>query len=133
MTHQLRSLGLHDAEITGIDSLRDIREVLIRTRLSNGNLLNLKFKTVHLFRVVDFGMQNVISRVLVYSKDELKSDIGIDKINWLNSFSDTKASLSKNQLDALYSVIDNDDLNLVYLEPSCGAELAILFSESDVV
>ncbi|WP_343681974.1 hypothetical protein [Acinetobacter baylyi] len=116
----------HDGLIEGI-SYQGKDQLTLYLRLKSETKFRLIFSGVLECRVVDFGMQNIISRILVF-QDESHNDEDILKVlNWVSSDVDSSSYLTEDKSDQIFNKIKYGDLKLIYLEPSIGAECAILF------
>jgi hypothetical protein len=123
--HDLPSF--HDAELFRVDHRRKDRELELAFRRVNGEVECLLFRQVVALRMLDFAEQNVASRVLIspkhsFSVDEVKTIVG-----WLRSCADSRPALvSDEQAEQLTQAILTGTATLFVVEPSCGAEVAVL-------
>jgi hypothetical protein len=114
---------IHDAELTGIKIERDARTLKLEFVLPNKDRACIQMDGVTHFRTSDFILQNVVSRLLISSRDFLsKEEIG-DRLGWVVRLSDTGPFATDEQLALLLAKVQSKELVLVVLEPSWGAEL----------
>jgi hypothetical protein len=119
--------GFHDAELIGIEHDPSLRTLELRFRRVGGKVESLMFSGVIRQRLIDFAGQNVASRLLIsprytFSLAEVRS-----WLQWMNSRDDAKgASISEqNGEDCVRDLVAGHRV-LFVLEPSCGAEMAVL-------
>jgi hypothetical protein len=74
----------------------------------------------------DFGLQNVVSRILVYQGEKLDVGDVVERLKWASSSTDSSSYLTDEAMDRILLQIRTKALALVLLEPSCGAELVAL-------
>jgi len=116
--------SFHDYELVGIDSSN--LPVLILALQGIGRTKHLYCQGVELFRVSDYIKQNVISRVIVTPTDKLQSDDVKRAIIWGSSLSDTSLLIRDDAVEEYVARIYREELHLVLLEPSWGAEVVIV-------
>jgi hypothetical protein len=119
--------SFHDAELIGIEHRPDARELVLRFRRVAGEIESLRFTEVNVLRIVDFAEQNLASRLLISPKYQFSSDDVRTWVQWVNSRDDAKASPIDDERANQY-VCDFAAARkaLFILEPSCGAEIAVL-------
>jgi hypothetical protein len=123
------SMHIHDAEISlvAIDREKAICRFEFLHNKKNCSILNLS--GLRAYRVQDFVMQNVVSRVLTSST----SDFSIEEIKywieWATSLSDAGSWLKPGKLDTWLAAIDAGKLKLLVFEPSAGAQIAAIFEQ----
>lgn len=120
---------IHDGVIEGVffDNKEDILTLFVR--IDCEVRYELVFKGVLEYRVLDFGKQNIISRVINYQKDNFCHDEIFELLKWVSSSSDSSTYWSNDELRKIVEKIKLNDLALLYMEPSVGAEIVILFSD----
>lgn len=120
---------IHDGVVEGVffDNKEDILTLFVR--IDCEVRYELVFKGVLEYRVLDFGKQNIISRVINYQKDNFCHDEIFELLKWVSSSSDSSTYWSNDELRKIVEKIKLNDLALLYLEPSAGAEIVILFSD----
>ncbi|MFW2082734.1 hypothetical protein ACNPQK_17400 [Acinetobacter guillouiae] len=118
---------IHDGVIEGVffDNKQDILTLFVR--IDYEVRYELVFKGVLEYRVLDFGKQNIISRVINYQKDNFCHDEIFELLKWVSSNSDSSTYWSNDELRKIVEKIKSNDLALLYMEPSAGAEIVILF------
>lgn len=116
----------HDSLIDGICYLKK-DQLTIYLTLNSGAKHRLTFIGVLECRVVDFGMQNIISRIVAYQAENHNHKEILEVLNWMTSSIDSSSYLSSEKSNQIFNKVKYGDLKLAYLEPSVGAECAILF------
>jgi hypothetical protein len=119
--------SFHDAELVGIEHAREDRVLELTFRRVTGELETLRFSGIIAQRMVDFAAQNVVSRLLISPRYAF-SVVEIQTwIRWISSRDDSMASaIDKDEADAYASDFGAHRRMLFVLEPSCGAEVAVL-------
>ena len=120
---------MHDGVIEGVffDNKQDILTLFVR--IDCEVRYEVVFKGVLEYRVLDFGKQNIISKVINYQKDNFCQDEIFELLKWVSSNSDSSTYWSNDELRKIVEKIKLNDLALLYIEPSAGAEIVILFSD----
>ncbi|SMG60823.1 hypothetical protein [Paraburkholderia susongensis] len=116
----------HDAEIGTIAYSRTRKSVQLDFQQTSGDDIHLTFSGVRAFRVNDFGLQNVVSRVLVSTSRVFSADEVRDYLQWAHSQHDYKASLADAKATEIERALSQGALFLFVVEPSVGAEIVIL-------
>jgi hypothetical protein len=117
----------HDAELNAIKHDRTASTVCLSFIQQNGTITtDAVFEGVCGFRVVDYGPQNVVSRLLSSSLSSLTHEDITRQVTWLNSTSEGKCLIDASAIDKLVERIERNELLLFVLEPSWGAEVSIL-------
>jgi hypothetical protein len=115
---------LHDAELFAIRHDGTAKTLECVFRQPTGKQSTLVLDAVEQLRCTDFGMQNVVLQLIVHganqtlSKDELRSHI-----SWMSETSDGAQLKSPAQIDKILNRVVANDLVLIVLIPSWGAEL----------
>ncbi|WP_109483568.1 hypothetical protein [Paraburkholderia sp. C35] len=115
----------HDAEVVGLSYARADRVARIDFALVDGEA-GLLFSGVLALRVSDFGLQNVVSRVLLSTDHHFSIDATRDHVRWACSQHDYQASLTDQKIAAIEEALSQRELLLFVIEPSAGAEIVIL-------
>ncbi|MEM5330198.1 hypothetical protein VSR34_26855 [Paraburkholderia sp. JHI2823] len=119
--------SFHDAELRGIEHDPEARSLTLRFRRVGGEVEVLKFFEVVAQRLIDFAGQNVASRLLISPKHTFTSADAQTWVQWINSRDDSKGTgISGEEGDKYASDFRAGRLTLFVLEPSCGAEMAVL-------
>jgi hypothetical protein len=119
--------SFHDAELYGVEHDPEARSLELRFRRVGGELEALKFSGVIAQRMIDFAGQNVASRLLIspgyaFTLTEIRT-----WIQWINSRDDSKArGISEEKGEECMRDFAAGRRALFVLEPSCGAEMAVL-------
>ncbi|ALE55645.1 hypothetical protein P0D87_15325 [Paraburkholderia sp. RL17-368-BIF-A] len=119
--------SFHDAELFGIEHDPETRSLELRFRRVGGEVEVLRFSGVIGQRMVDFAGQNVASRLLISPRYAFTSAEVRTWVQWINSRDDSKApAISEDKGEEYISDFRAGRRALFVLEPSCGAELAVL-------
>jgi len=116
----------HDAELNAIKNDRTASTVCLSFLNPDGAIAEIMFDGVRGFRVVDYGPQNVVSRLLSSALSDLTHKDIIRHVTWLNSTSEGKCLVNVSAINKLIEQIERNELILFILEPSWGAEISIL-------
>ncbi|CAB3748655.1 hypothetical protein B7G54_00690 [Burkholderia puraquae] len=117
----------HDAELVTIDHRPADQELRLRFRRVGGEIHSFRFTGVISLRIIDFTQQNVVSRLLLspvypFSQTEVRQ-----WLKWIGSREDfDAANVDDSRLNQYLADFDADRKALFVLEPSCGAEVAVL-------
>lgn len=122
----------HDAEIAGIAYSRAHRTGLLNLERVSGDEARLVFSGVNALRANDFGLQNVVSRILISTSHAFSPGEVQTYVQWAHSQHDYKASLSDEKTTEIVSAISRGELILFVAEPSVGAEIVILCERIEV-
>jgi hypothetical protein len=119
--------SFHDAELVGIEHRPEDRELELRFKRVRGEAAAFRFVGVITQRIVDFAEQNVLSRLLISPRYEFSSDEVRTWVRWINSRDDAKAApVEGEKADRYVRDFVTGRRALFVLEPSCGAEMAVL-------
>lgn len=116
--------SFHDYELVGIDS--SSLPVVVFTLQGDGEEKRLCFYDVELFRVSDYIKQNVVNRIIVTPTDQLERPDVKRAIIWGSSLSDTSSLIRDDSIEEYVNKIIGEELHLVLLEPSWGAEAVVV-------
>lgn len=117
---------LHDAELNAIKHDRIASTICLTFLKPDGATVEAVFEDVCGFRVVDYGQQNVVSRLLLSSTGHFSREDMIKHVNWLDSTCEGKRLINPNAVDKQVVKIESNELLLFALEPSLGAEISII-------
>lgn len=119
--------SFHDAELIAVEHHPDDRELVLSFRRVGGEVESLLFTGVISQRMVDFAEQNVASRLLISPRYRFSTGETRTWMQWINSRDDAEAAAIDDVQAEQYA---RDFLAgrqaLFVLEPSCGAEVAVL-------
>ncbi|WP_413188860.1 hypothetical protein [Paraburkholderia sacchari] len=119
--------SFHDAELFSIAHDIDARSLDLRFRRVGGEVEALRFSGVFSQRLIDFASQNVASRLLISPKYTFTLAEVRTWVQWINSRDDSKGkAMSAEEGEECVEDIRAGRRALFVLEPSCGAELAVL-------
>lgn len=116
----------HDAELVGIDHRPADRELLLRFARVDGTTGTFHFLGVVSLRVVDFAEQNVVSRLLISPTYNFSAAEVGQWSRWVDSRDDFQATVDQTQVDQRIADFGAGRRALFVLEPSCGAEVAVV-------
>lgn len=122
------SNAFHDAELKGIDASNATNIVLLFC-LEDGQRRSLTLCGCEFFRVTDFVSQNVVSRLLIFHGQDIDKGSITEKLRWATSLCDASSFLGQERLNDIIAKIQRGERSLLVLEPSCGAEMVILFED----
>ncbi|WP_147952469.1 hypothetical protein [Massilia sp. YMA4] len=129
---KLSTLGLHDAELVGLAIDRAGACVTLHFKLENGMLRQASIQGLRAFRGADLTVQNIVSRVLRASQDEISREDQNRWLTWVTSLSDTSSRLSNQCRSEWIDAFAAGTLEMVVFEPSAGAEIAAVCDRFDV-
>jgi hypothetical protein len=119
--------SFHDAELFGIEHDPETRSLELRFRRVGGEVEVLRFSGVIGQRMIDFAGQNVASRLLISPRYAFTSAEARTWSQWINSRDDSKAAATSEDKGEEYVRDFRAGRQVLFvLEPSCGAELAVL-------
>ncbi|MFM0605813.1 hypothetical protein PQR05_14910 [Paraburkholderia sediminicola] len=119
--------GFHDAELIGIEHRPDKRELELCFRRVGGERESLRFLGVIALRTVDFAAQNVASRLLISPKYSFSPGEVRNWLEWLGGRVDSRpVAITSEKIEQCFQQLQTGQQSLFVLEPSCGAEMAVL-------
>jgi hypothetical protein len=122
--------NFHDYALVAVDSSK--LPALTLTLRGNNDTKCLHCYGVELFRFSDYIYQNIISRLLCTPIDR-QDEAEIKKsVIRASSLSDTSSLIRSDAIDKYVSRITNQELHLLILEPSWGAEGIIVCKSCQV-
>jgi hypothetical protein len=113
----------HDAELQTIVMDRNQKTLALVFDLNSGNKRTISFYDVLAYKLSDIYYQNVVSRLLLSSLGTMDSS---DLDQALGLVYDRRPAGQPSYPDTIKSDILNQDLLLFYLDPSVGAEAAVI-------
>lgn len=116
----------HDAELSGAAYSRVNASALLNFECVSGDSARLLFSGVKALRINDYGLQNVVSRLLVSPSYAFSTNEVHEYVSWAHSKHDYKAPFSDEEARDIEIAIEHGRLMLFVLEPSVGAEIVIL-------
>ncbi|BBP99642.1 hypothetical protein BSFA1_47710 [Burkholderia sp. SFA1] len=126
--------SFHDAELISVEHDPDAKSLAIRLKRVSGPVETLVFRGVIAQRMIDFADQNVASRLLISPRYHFSCDDLCAWVRWMYSRDDAKApELDRAITDRLYRDITEGQKVLFILEPSCGAELAVICESASIL
>jgi hypothetical protein len=120
---------LHDAELSALSIDRTKRIVTLDFVCPGDVIRQLTFYGVVGFRIVDLIQQNVVSRIVLSGDRSLSDDDVYKWVKWVNTIAGSEVFIQKAEADNLVTRIKAGNLSLLVLEPSWGAELAVVFEK----
>ncbi|KWA73017.1 hypothetical protein WL30_11070 [Burkholderia ubonensis] len=119
--------SFHDAELTKIEHHPDGRELQLQFRRVGGEIGTFRFCGVVSQRMVDFAEQNVVSRLLISPAYKFSAAEVGQWLGWVDGRVDSKVRAIDPTKAALLAADLQDGRHALFiLEPSCGAEVAVL-------
>jgi hypothetical protein len=116
--------SFHDAEFGTFSADRQARTAALLLHRDDGTRAGFSFEGVRMLRASDFLHQNVVSRILLSSVNPGRFEIA-DIVKWAYTVG-SKVSITDAVLDDVMQRLASAELHLFYLDPSLGAEIAIL-------
>ena len=116
----------HDAELVGIEHRPADGELVLRFVRVDGTTGTFRFVGVVSQRVVDFAEQNVVSRLLISPTYSFSSAEVAQWLRWVDSREDFQATVDQEHIDQRMADFVAGRKALFVLEPSCGAEVAVV-------
>jgi hypothetical protein len=119
--------SFHDAELIRIEHRPDNRELLLQFKRVGGTTGTFRFTGVASQRIVDFAEQNIVSRLLISPAYRFSAAEVGQWLKWVDGRVDSRSPVGDVARADQYA----DDLAagrraLFVLEPSCGADVAVL-------
>jgi hypothetical protein len=125
MTISLQYLRwFHDAEFGTFSADREAETVTLLLHRVNDTRAGFSFEGVRTLRASEFLHQNVVSRILLSSVNPERFDLG-DIVKWVHTVGD-KVCLTETLFDEIMQRLAAAELHLFYVDPSVGAEIAVL-------
>ena len=121
----------HDAALVGLVAGDVDNDLDLSIKDENGDRATLTLHECQFYRVVDFGTQNIVSRLLLIRGSGVDASAVEEKLRWASSKVDAPSFLTSERLQTLIDKIKSGELGVLYLEPSNGAELVAVFGRMD--
>jgi len=119
--------SFHDAELMAVEHDPDAKSLTLRLKRVSGPVETLLLSAVVAQRMIDFADQNVASRLLVSPLHDFSLDDLRVWIRWIYSRDDAQApEPDRIIIERFYQDVMAGRKTLFILEPSCGAEMAVL-------
>jgi hypothetical protein len=118
--------GYHDAVISGIMEADKAGDWVLSVKDENGAIKTLTLAECEMFRVVDFTLQNIVSRIMVFRGTSIDENFVAQRLNWASSLCDASSYLDEERRRDLVLRIKDGELSLIIVEPSVGAEIVAL-------
>ncbi|WP_244830169.1 hypothetical protein [Caballeronia sp. TF1N1] len=119
--------SFHDAELFAVLHDPDAKTLLLDFKRASGPIETLLFSGIIGQRLIDFADQNVASRLLVSPEHKFSVEDVRKWVCWISSRDDAQArELDFAFAERLFLDIREGTKALFILEPSCGAEMAVL-------
>jgi hypothetical protein len=120
--------SFHDAEFGTFSADRQAETAALLLHREDGTRAGFSFEGVRMLRASDFLNQNVVSRILLSSVNPDRSEIA-DIVKWAYTVG-SRVCITDAAFHEVMQRIAAAELHLFYVDPSVGAEIAIL---ADVV
>jgi len=121
--------GYHDAALVCVGIEAASNSLVLSFRLEDGTSKKIELHGCGPFRMNDFGLRNVVSRLLLYRGGDVELNEIEDHLKWASSSSDSSSYLDKRKIEVTLEKIHRKEATLFLLEPSWGAEMVVLFTE----
>lgn len=122
----------HDSELVTVQVLNGKQSLALGFNTVDNKLQTFYFAGVAGFRITNFIQQNVVSRVLMFPEHPFSTEQLNYWINFASSVSDTDQLLTAGALKSITERIQKGELLLFVVEPSWGAEAAIICQSASV-
>ncbi|WP_162574769.1 hypothetical protein [Variovorax sp. PBL-H6] len=113
----------HDAEIVSIDIDRENSVCRLGFTFEREKRSSLELFEVVAFRVEDFSLQNVVSRILRATAKDFSEDDLSHWLDWATSLPDAPSWLKSERKREWVDALNDGRLALIVLEPSAGAQI----------
>lgn len=115
---------LHDAELTGMRHDGKNGTVELVFCKPGGQCCSILLNGIVQFRCTDFGLQNVVFELIVNGANETLSEDQIrSHVTWLSTTDSREQLASPAEIEAIVKLVLMDELSLVVLMPSWGAQV----------
>jgi hypothetical protein len=118
--------NLHDAELIEVNVDGSAKRVRLRFQTGSEGEAHMELQGVLAFRCEDLTLQNVVSRVLQSSKGHFTPESLQRWVQWVTSLSDCDSWLREDRKQAWNDAFQERQFDLVVIEPSAGAQLAVV-------
>lgn len=113
----------HDAEIISINIDRENSVCRLGLACVDEKRISLELFGVIAFRVEDFGLQNVVSRILRSTSKDFSEDESNYWLEWVTGLSDASSWLKPEKKREWLDALNDERLELIVFEPSAGAQI----------
>lgn len=124
---------LHDAEINSISILNEREDLSLNLILCSGGQCSIVFCSVKAVRIIDFVMQNVVSRVKNISQNSLSDKEIMGLVTRANSFSDFDVEMNDADMLNWLNKIRGGEWGIFVVEPSRGADVIVISEKIELV
>jgi hypothetical protein len=117
---------LHDAELHLVCMDRSQQQLKLSFNCLGGGQSSILFCGTRAYKITEIRSQNVASRIMISSLgSDFDGDIeGI--LRWIYTDSSNIMLISEISLKTHLQDIISGDLHLLYIDPSCGAEIGVI-------
>lgn len=117
---------LHDAELCLVSMDRENGKLQLGFRGVDRTIYLLSFERIITFRINNIQYQNVVSGALLFgvSKDFYEDLERV--VKWICSGSEENLLISEKNLRDYIAKVRSGDLQLLYVDPSWGAEIGVI-------
>ena len=126
----MRKIIFHDSVLIGVEHISSDKKLNLTFEFGTRERCQVVLNGVQSLRVTDFIGQNVVSRVLDSKADRMPESTIVDRLNWLYMLSDGSVRVDDDVINKSMAGVIAGTLRLFCIEPSWGAELVCLCSES---
>lgn len=117
---------MHDAEILAVKVDSERRTFSVDLRRQTGESVSLEYGGVIEIRVADFAIQNVVSRVITIDQTTIgRFERSNELLGWVCF------RQNSGEIEELAEMVREGVAQLVYYEPSVGAEIGVIFRHQD--
>ena len=123
----------HDAELRQISHLENANRIELKFEKPDGHFAVVSLLGIVAFRVVDFRLQNVVSRLLVHGSNlQLTHAELYERVDWISRTVEGEKLSDVGEVNKLVEKVKSSELSLLILEPSWGAEMIGIAKEISV-
>jgi hypothetical protein len=125
--------SLHDAELIALSVDHTSSIARFDFRLVDGEYWTAELQGIKSLRGADLSIQNVVSRVLQSTMQDLSVEDLTYWVTWSTSLSDANSWLNEQRRSDWINALRNGLLELIVFEPSAGAEIAAVCERFQLV
>lgn len=116
----------HDAELIGLSIARSAKQLRLDFLTGGGEKVSLSVTGVRMFRAVDIGTQNVVSRIVCVGHGSGMQVDTLSTLKWAAELVDAPSHLSDEVAQRYFEKISGGSLCMVRIEPSVGGDIVVL-------
>jgi len=118
-------VNIHDAEVVQVDMNKLNKRLILGFQTQKTELERLFLDDVAVFRINNFIKQNIVSRLITSLTQSISDEEVTHWVKWTNSL-DSDVMIKPEAVQNYVNRIKNKELILLIIEPSWGAEIAVI-------